>query len=271
MKRFEDTADNLSVIQTCRFQGGATPLIFNQQGNPKGLAESNDLRGASASRAPRQTYGYRERDQEKRKQDLERINQIDQSKIVYVDEAGFDNRDDYRYGYSYKGTRCHALKSGKRVSRISTDCGIEIRKSFCTTDIRRVCEKRSFSSRALDGAIAPSAKTAHSRQRHAKHDFEAIASVLPRRGCTICACGRCTVTYLKRGSEKSLLPQLNSGDIIVIDNATFHKGQSIQEIVQNAECPKGYRFAYEIWYLPPYSPDLNKRCDPAAVSAAKEP
>ena len=98
--------------------------------------------------------------------------------------------------------------------------------------------------------------------------------------------------YLKHGALKSLIPQLQPGniiiiDIIIIDNATFHKadatprrrqaqgnahqaGQSIREIVSEAGCHKGYRFAYEIWYLPPYSPDLNKRCDPAAVSAAKE-
>ncbi len=47
-----------------------------------------------------------------------------------------------------------------------------------------------------------------------------------------------------------MIPQLQPGDIIIIDNATFHKGQSIQEIVSEAGC--------EIWYLPPYSPDLNK-------------
>lgn len=47
-----------------------------------------------------------------------------------------------------------------------------------------------------------------------------------------------------------MLPQLKPGDIIIIDNASFHKGEYIREIVEEAEC--------EIWYLPPYSPDLNK-------------
>ena len=42
--------------------------------------------------------------------------------------------------------------------------------------------------------------------------------------------------------EKSLLPQLKAGDIIVIDNATFHKGRNILEIVHNA--------GRKIWYLP---------------------
>ena len=50
--------------------------------------------------------------------------------------------------------------------------------------------------------------------------------------------------------EKCLVPQLQSGDVIVIDNASFHHSQTIHEIVAEAEC--------ELWYLPSYSPDLNK-------------
>jgi transposase len=47
-----------------------------------------------------------------------------------------------------------------------------------------------------------------------------------------------------------LIPQLEMGDIIILDNATFHKGESIKEIVEESGC--------ELLYLPPYSPDLNK-------------
>lgn len=50
--------------------------------------------------------------------------------------------------------------------------------------------------------------------------------------------------------EQSLVPQLQPGDVIVIDNASFHHSQTIEEIVAEAGC--------ELWYLPPYSPDLNK-------------
>ena len=50
--------------------------------------------------------------------------------------------------------------------------------------------------------------------------------------------------------EESLLPQLHRGDVIIIDNASFHHSQTIDEIVAQAGC--------EIWYLPPYSPDLNQ-------------
>ena len=50
--------------------------------------------------------------------------------------------------------------------------------------------------------------------------------------------------------SQKLIPQLKSGDIIILDNATFHKGQAIREILEEVGC--------EFWYLPAYSPDLNK-------------
>jgi transposase len=50
--------------------------------------------------------------------------------------------------------------------------------------------------------------------------------------------------------EECLLPQLQPEDVIVIDNASFHHSQTIEEIAADAGC--------ELWYLPPYSPDLNK-------------
>lgn len=46
------------------------------------------------------------------------------------------------------------------------------------------------------------------------------------------------------------MPQLQPGTAIVIDNASFHRLQYIDEIADAAGC--------EIWYLPFYSPDLNK-------------
>lgn len=47
-----------------------------------------------------------------------------------------------------------------------------------------------------------------------------------------------------------MIPQLEPGDLIILDNATFHKGEKIRDIVAAA--------GYELWYLPSYSPDLNK-------------
>ena len=62
--------------------------------------------------------------------------------------------------------------------------------------------------------------------------------------------GSCNRDLFEMWLEECLVPQLQPQDVIVIDNASFHRSQSIEEIVAAAGC--------EIWYLPPYSPDLNK-------------
>lgn len=46
-----------------------------------------------------------------------------------------------------------------------------------------------------------------------------------------------------------LVPTLREGDIVVLDNLSSHKVAGIKEMVQDAGA--------EVWYLPPYSPDLN--------------
>lgn len=46
------------------------------------------------------------------------------------------------------------------------------------------------------------------------------------------------------------MPKLVPGQVVILDNATFHKGGCIQDLVEQAGC--------QVIYLPPYSPDLNK-------------
>ena len=74
----------------------------------------------------KKTYGYQERDVgvaarrvEERAKFIEKLDKIDKKKIIYVDKAGFDNRENYPYSYSSKEERCYALKSGKRTERVS--------------------------------------------------------------------------------------------------------------------------------------------------------
>ena len=146
----------------------------------------------------KKTYGYQERNEVERAEFLEKIAKVNISQLVYVDEAGFDNREDYPYGYSPKGERCYALKSGKRTERVSW--------------ISSLREKNLLAPLTFEGSCT-------------RHLFEAWLI-------------------------ECLIPQLQPGDIIIIDNATFHKGETIKKLVEAAGC--------EIWYLPAYSPDLNK-------------
>ncbi len=50
--------------------------------------------------------------------------------------------------------------------------------------------------------------------------------------------------------ETCLLPALEPGQVVVMDNATFHKGGRFEQLIQDAGC--------KLLYLPPYSPDFNK-------------
>lgn len=55
----------------------------------------------------------------------------------------------------------------------------------------------------------------------------------------------CFETYVERG----LVPTLRPGDIVVMDNLGCHKTAEVERLVRSAGA--------EVWYLPPYSPDMN--------------
>jgi transposase len=66
--------------------------------------------------------------------------------------------------------------------------------------------------------------------------------------------GACNRNVFETWLESCLLPSLKPGQIVIADNATFHRGGRIQELIETAGC--------QLKYLPPYSPDLNniERC-----------
>jgi transposase len=57
--------------------------------------------------------------------------------------------------------------------------------------------------------------------------------------------GLCFRAYV----EQQLVPVLKSGDIVIMDNLGSHKSPAARQMIRAA----GAR----LWYLPPYSPDLN--------------
>ena len=57
--------------------------------------------------------------------------------------------------------------------------------------------------------------------------------------------GQCFRAYV----EQLLLPALRQGDIVVLDNLGSHKAKALRPMLKAV----GAR----LWYLPPYSPDLN--------------
>jgi transposase len=49
--------------------------------------------------------------------------------------------------------------------------------------------------------------------------------------------------------EQALIPELKPGDIVIMDNLGSHKGEAVRKAIRKA----GAR----LFFLPPYSPDLN--------------
>lgn len=66
--------------------------------------------------------------------------------------------------------------------------------------------------------------------------------------------GACNRIVFETWLETCLIPSLKPGQIVIADNATFHRGGRIKELIEAAGC--------QLKYLPPYSPDFNKieRC-----------
>ena len=61
--------------------------------------------------------------------------------------------------------------------------------------------------------------------------------------------GACDGVSFRVYLDRVLVPSLRPGDIVVMDNLSAHKMAGVAEAVE--------RVGAEVWYLPPYSPDLN--------------
>jgi transposase len=62
--------------------------------------------------------------------------------------------------------------------------------------------------------------------------------------------GACNRAVFEIWLETCLVPVLEPGQVVIMDNATFHKGGRIEQLLVEAGC--------QLLYLPPYSPDLNR-------------
>ncbi len=61
--------------------------------------------------------------------------------------------------------------------------------------------------------------------------------------------GTCNTETMNVWLKDHLLPELQRGSVIVMDNASFHKSQETRDIIKAAGC--------FVLFLPPYSPHLN--------------
>ena len=65
----------------------------------------------------------------------------------------------------------------------------------------------------------------------------------------MCFEGTCDTNLFNAWLKQVLIPNLTAGQVLILDNASFHKSMESQRLVEAAGC--------KILFLPPYSPDLN--------------
>jgi transposase len=65
----------------------------------------------------------------------------------------------------------------------------------------------------------------------------------------MCFEGTCDTALFNVWLKQELLPSLTPGQVLILDNASFHKSVTTRKLVESCGC--------EIVFLPPYSPDLN--------------
>lgn len=61
--------------------------------------------------------------------------------------------------------------------------------------------------------------------------------------------GHCNTEFFEAWVTQELIPILKKGQIVILDNASFHKSRAVEKAITDASC--------ELLYLPSYSPDLN--------------
>lgn len=61
--------------------------------------------------------------------------------------------------------------------------------------------------------------------------------------------GSCNTQLFEAWVEQFLIRDLTPGQVVIMDNASFHKSQKTKDLIESAGC--------KLVFLPPYSPDLN--------------
>ena len=145
----------------------------------------------------KKTARYYEQDPKKVKEYLEKIRNIPQDKIVYIDETGIEKCLSRKYGRSQKGTRVYGKVYG--------------------------------------------------------HKFERTNIVAAQRGSQIIAPlqykGMMHAEFFEGWFEQELIPLLTDNEVVIMDNASFHRKNCLNDIAQ--------KYGIKIIFLPPYSPELN--------------
>ena len=100
-------------------------------------------------------------------------------------------------------------------------------------------------------AYSPKGRRAYAEvpRNRGKNTTLLASMTLEGMGMCLAVEGATTATVFESYVEGVLAPTLKSGQVVVVDNLSAHKGERVRELIEGRGC--------ELLYLPPYSPDFN--------------
>lgn len=106
--------------------------------------------------------------------------------LVYVDESGIDDNQDYPYGYSLKGQRFYALKRGSKKTRISMIAALNQKELKAPMTFEGYCNTRVFEEWLQQGLI-PALKQGQTiiLDNASFHKSKKIEKIINQAGCEL--------------------------------------------------------------------------------------
>ena len=136
--------------------------------------------------AKKKTYGYIERDELLRQEFQAELEAKDPDTLVFIDESGVDNREDYGYGWNEKGQRFHALKAGKRSTRVSIIGALSQKRLIAPLSFEGACNRQVF-EKWLETMLLPLLLPGQTiiLDNAAFHKSEKIRALVENTGCEL--------------------------------------------------------------------------------------
>lgn len=110
------------------------------------------------------------------------------------------------------------------------------------------CDENIVKDKAwcLKGKILKAKKSGKYKQR-----TNIVAGIVNNKVIAPCVFkGSCNTELFNKWIEEFLIKELRTGQIVIMDNASFHKSKKTRELIEQAGC--------KLIFLPPYSPELNR-------------
>lgn len=94
----------------------------------------------------KKTFGYKERNEEKRVEFLEKLKELAKEDIVYIDESGIRKNEAIEYGWSEKGERLYDLRSGVKHKALNLIGALQNKKLVAPFAFEGTCDTKVFNT-----------------------------------------------------------------------------------------------------------------------------